>query len=726
MSLFDFPRIHYSGLIDINVPTINNTVNFPLSLYDATHSKAYLPPRLYFSNKDLITGVNPSINPKIYLEESTQYYYIEIEPINTVEKIRSWCMTPISTTDANRLDAKYGPYYTVAASAANFVNRGLPFINHCPGYWNMYGDMGVTIKEAQASGVQVFDGTNINSYTSSSPSVPPAVAGILQTSFDLNTEPASGITTALMVETVSNQSVYANIFCSRVNVFNTSDPSQVFLKGKPYKFSAGLYGTWKVVNWLPAMASAGRFYSVIPLAEVQSAGDSALLQFLQANKTYDPRTIAGICVAFNIQEIFENRYDPNQYADNNTSAYPAQGITSITITPWYQGDLIAGVAGRNLISLNAQPIYQNTGIAPPNSVPISMNPAMCSMKITSANKAILSVDMGVSWPELMNPPFLSGTFEPGKRGQATFNTAPLGQMNILAASTVVGTITMNPVVNPISTLFTRGNIFDFVITNPVTIQAIQNNLLSVYLYNQGINTLALQESSYFITSDQKGPYGDQGEDPSEGFMVFSEKKEPVKLRIFQKGVPVTSPISIGICQYIIPEGANDPIGPPSHIQWLSLTDGAVLDFGSLPLDISNNAVYYFVYDQLYPGNAIPPYTNDSGSYTIMDTGCFICMRVYPLIDYGQYTDPSHPDYSPPNFSVVYEEIFKLYDIVYPIMALKHPFVEAEWNNGTMAGAVLQRTDPKFWNNIIYMPRSRELSSSQRKLLQAWANHILNG
>ena len=143
------------------------------------------------------------------------------------------------------------------------------------------------------------------------------------------------------------------------------------------------------------------------------------------------------------------------------------------------------------------------------------------------------------------------------------------------------------------------------------------------------------------------------------------------------------------------------------------------------MEVTNNAVYYFVYHGLYPDDKIPDFTNDSGSYTIMDTGSFICMRIYPFIDYSRYTDPDHPEYSPPTFEVVYEEIFKLYDVVYPIMALKHPFTKEEWNNGTMAGAVLQRTDPKLWNDILYMPRSRELSGSQRKLLQAWANNLLN-
>lgn len=725
MSLFDFPRIHFSGQMDINVPTINNTVNFPLSLYDATHSKAFLPPRLYFSSSEIISSVNSPFKPEIHYDESNTYYYIEILPINTIPLIRSWCMIPIDVNDPNRPDAVYGPYYTAAATPANFANRGLPFLNHCPGYWNMYGDMGVTISNAQASGIQVFNGSSVITYTNTSPGLPDQIKSLLNTSFDLNTFPASGRTTALMVETVSNQSVYANIFCSRVNVFTTSQPDQVALGGKPFKFSAGIYGTWKVVNWIPAMASAGRFYSAIPLSEIDDVADSPVIQFFQSYKSYDPRPLRGVFVSFTIQDIFEYRYDPNQYANNNTNPFPAQAVTNITITPWYDGDMIAGVAGRNLISLTAQPIYNNLGLAPPHPVPISMNPALCSLRLTENSQAIFSIDLGTSWPELINPPFINGKFQPGKRGDASFETAPLGTFQIVAGNKIIGNIPVNPVDNPLKKLFTRGNLFDFVINDFDTIQILLNNLITVNLINNTGTIVALQETEYFITSDQKGPYGDQGEKPSDGFMVYSDTKEPIRLRIFNKGYPVKSPVPIGICQYIIPEGANDPFGPPAKISWPNLADGAVLDFGSIPMEVTNNAVYYFVYHGLYPDDKIPDFTNDSGSYTIMDTGSFICMRIYPFIDYSRYTDPDHPEYSPPTFEVVYEEIFKLYDVVYPIMALKHPFTKEEWNNGTMAGAVLQRTDPKLWNDILYMPRSRELSGSQRKLLQAWANNLLN-
>ena len=74
--------------------------------------------------------------------------------------------------------------------------------------------------------------------------------------------------------------------------------------------------------------------------------------------------------------------------------------------------------------------------------------------------------------------------------------------------------------------------------------------------------------------------------------------------------------------------------------------------------------------------------------------------------------------------IIYNEIFQMYDVAYPAMALVHPFTAEQWNNATMSGLTLQRCDPSIWNNILYMSRSREISASQLELLKAW-NQYLN-
>ena len=83
MALFDFPRIHFKGEMDINVATINNAATFPLTIYDATRSRPFLPPRLYFSSKDIIQGVPSPLEPDTDYDEVSGVSYLQVWPRNT-------------------------------------------------------------------------------------------------------------------------------------------------------------------------------------------------------------------------------------------------------------------------------------------------------------------------------------------------------------------------------------------------------------------------------------------------------------------------------------------------------------------------------------------------------------------------------------------------------------------------------------------------------------------
>ena len=74
MGLFDFPRIHFSGNIDINVPTINNSYYFPLTMYDQKRSKPFLPPRLYFSDPTIPEKIESPIKPEIIHDTDNGYW----------------------------------------------------------------------------------------------------------------------------------------------------------------------------------------------------------------------------------------------------------------------------------------------------------------------------------------------------------------------------------------------------------------------------------------------------------------------------------------------------------------------------------------------------------------------------------------------------------------------------------------------------------------------------
>ena len=719
MSLFDFPRIHFSGNIDIDVPTINNAYYFPLTIYDATRSEAFLPPRLYFSNSEIVKSVKASINPTIYVDENNGYVYIEIEPINTIDLLRTWCMTPIGS-DPNAPDAAYCPYYQKANTDLAPIESADIF-GYSPGYWNMYGDMGVKFNKVGVTGVQTFDGQNLQTWTKDSINIPAEVYPFLKAAFDLDTAPNTGITTATMVETISSQSIYANIFCTTANLYEADSPDNIFLQGTPFRFSALIYSAWRVLDWFPPMAGSARFVSSIPIEQINGEEQSALIQFFNNYQPDKSRQIKGVFLTFTVFEVFENRYDQDYYKKNGTKSNAAQSTTVGSITPWYEGDMQAGMLGRNLISQGMKPIFTNKVTS--HEIPLLLTPVMSNLNELGNGTAIFSLDMGNSWPESISPKF-DPQNPPTHRGNASFETMNLGTFSFRYSndlSTEIASIQVNPVVNPRKRVFETGCVFDFLLTDPSLIQKVRENYILGFFNNGHSDVQILQEAKYTLTTDQKGLYADQGDAPANGYRVFNETKEPCRIRIMERGKLVTDPIKIGIAEYIVPEAANDPLAGPNQIKWQFLSDNDIVQIVDNNLELNNNAVYYFVYDNQYSGNKVPPF--DPSGYTVMDTGSFVCLRVHPAKDYSQYLDSNHPNYVPPTFNVVYEEVFKLYDVVYPIMALIHPFKPEIWDNGTMAGLVVQRTDPSLWNNILYMPRSRELSSSQRELLKAWAGYI---
>jgi hypothetical protein len=59
----------------------------------------------------------------------------------------------------------------------------------------------------KVSGIQLFENYSIVNYTQESNDIPTDIEGLLKCSFDFDTLPGSGITTASMVETISSLSV---------------------------------------------------------------------------------------------------------------------------------------------------------------------------------------------------------------------------------------------------------------------------------------------------------------------------------------------------------------------------------------------------------------------------------------------------------------------------------------------------------------------------------------
>jgi hypothetical protein len=92
-----------------------------------------------------------------------------------------------------------------------------------------------------------------------------------------------------------------------------------------------------------------------------------------------------------------------------------------------------------------------------------------------------------------------------------------------------------------------------------------------------------------------------------------------------------------------------------------------------------------------------------------------------------YLEPGDPGYKKLDWTALFNEIFFTYYMLYPAMtqvsSLQDP---SNWNNPGAAGALKSYTSQDNWDGYLYMPRSRDLSDADRKLIDTWADGIISG
>ena len=118
----------------------------------------------------------------------------------------------------------------------------------------------------------------------------------------------------------------------------------------------------------------------------------------------------------------------------------------------------------------------------------------------------------------------------------------------------------------------------------------------------------------------------------------------------------------------------------------------------------------------------PPYITNAPS---------ISLRILPNDeDFSRYY--VDPDAEEPEandlltFDVVYAKVLRTYYLLYPAMNYKAFPLNSEKKVTENAQAILQVTEPANWMSISYMPRTRDMSDSRRRLLRAWCRKVSPG
>jgi hypothetical protein len=97
---------------------------------------------------------------------------------------------------------------------------------------------------------------------------------------------------------------------------------------------------------------------------------------------------------------------------------------------------------------------------------------------------------------------------------------------------------------------------------------------------------------------------------------------------------------------------------------------------------------------------------------------YVNLRILPTDDYSQYLNGS----TPLTWDVLYSNVLRYYNLIFPAMGLHVPFVEPVWQD--MAATIHQRVDLANWASVLAMPRTRDLSQSRRELIQAWCKQYM--
>jgi hypothetical protein len=548
-----------------------------------------------------------------------------------------------------------------------------------PSEWNYYGDMSTAAKTI-VTGVQTAPG---KLFVKPDPSVPLSsiIGGELTFNggmTDINSEGSPPATQFFLddLRLVSN--------------------AAIVVQGVPSKGSSQWLNVFRNVN-LTADAGAGAYvYHVLP-----AKGATINIPGMPANA-------AGLIIRYYLYRVQHNVTDPAKLAEvyRKKLINPAPLQIAGTIAPFMEGEeIFTGPVGRLMVS-NTPQIP-----SPPNTKnnagggPIALGPGVLQQKGNAVSADFL------------------GTFPEWNQGSANpkYDFGPVS-LRITGGGT-------SATIGPVPYADTdggnaRGWLFDFDISsNAAAQQALKDPEASFSLVHAQFGTV-LGETAYYFPSNQQALYAEQG---GPGDVFRNENTiEPATVAVYHRGKRLAPadcpPITVWVYQ-------STPIQSPGNAAVFSSNfkpgDPLVADTsqpGNLLFTFTINGTSNPAPDGYPPQNYAafsgPPWVTNAPSLSV---------RILPNDeDFSQYYVDPAADEPVGNelltFDVLYEKVLRTYYLLYPAMNKRFP-LNSESEVTKMAGAILQRTELSLWMKTTYMPRTRDMSASRRKLLRAWCRKV---
>ncbi|MGI9274105.1 MAG: hypothetical protein ACR2PT_04495 [Endozoicomonas sp.] len=267
----------------------------------------------------------------------------------------------------------------------------------------------------------------------------------------------------------------------------------------------------------------------------------------------------------------------------------------------------------------------------------------------------------------------------------------------------------------------RGWLFDFNLTEEIqTLLADDATSLQLYSEKYGI---VLNETDYYIASNQQAVYAEQYGSTTEFLNLGTA--EPVTVSVYRRGNKVTAAdgLTMKVWQY-----RSIPLQAPGDAVLISsdFKPGETLEVDT---DTSDNRLITFTVNGADNPDNFPPQSYlDFMNPPYVTNAPQISIRILPNDEdfSAYYVDPNIEEpvgNESLTFDVVYEKVLRTYYLLYPSMngvfELNDPAAVK-----SHAKKILERTEMAIWLSTKYMPRTRDLSESRRKLLRAWCLKVL--
>lgn len=380
-----------------------------------------------------------------------------------------------------------------------------------------------------------------------------------------------------------------------------------------------------------------------------------------------------------------------------------------TLAPYHEGEPIAMPPGRQLISRT-----QNIGTAPnmPNNGAgngIALAPAVAC---ETADQ--LTVDFVGSFPEAFagrgreNPKYDFG--EVTLRVVRGAEEADLGVVPY--ADTTAGD--------------QRGWLFDFDLSTArgrAAREMLSHQDARLELHSPGWGSV-LSEVDFYVVTDELAVYAEQG-GPDDAFLSQGVL-EPLRVSVYHRGEKMdpSPPITMWEYRTVPIQAPGDATRRTSHLAAGEAITVATDHAGAVLLTFLVNGETNPRPAEFPPANyadfAYPP------AAFAVTWAPSISVRILPSPDYSRYY--VNPEASVPvaneslTWDVVYSEVLRTYALLYPAMNNKIVLSD-EAAVAEFAPYIVEATDPRNWMSSRFMPPTRDLSESRRRLLVAWCNKV---